>query len=153
MAALVAHGAPMFASFAFAPRRGAPDWRAVLSLDPERFTSGAASAAELAALSSCGAQLRAAALEPDARLSDAANAARFARAASLLGLAAELDAAAAADDLRDAFDKLDALRHENQRLQARAPRRAAGRIARQSQRLRGLKTGHYERGFAPPARL
>ena len=122
---MAALGAPaMFASFAFAPRRGAPDWRAVLSLDPERFASGAASAAELAALSSCGAQLRTAALEPDARLSDAANAARFARAASLLGLAAELDAAAAADDLHDAFDKLDALRHENERLQARAPARA-----------------------------
>lgn len=88
--------------------------------------SGAASAAELAALSAVGAQLRGSALEADARLSDAANAARFSRAAQLLSLASELDAAAAADDLHDAFDKLDALRAETERMQARG----AGGVAR-----------------------
>lgn len=115
-----------FASFAFPQRRGAPDWRAVLSLDPERYLAGLASAADLQALQAVGAQLRGCALEPDARLSDGANAARFSRAAQLMALAADLDAAAAAEDLHDAFDKLDALRAERDAWQARAALRHCG---------------------------
>jgi hypothetical protein len=138
MASQQAHHHHLFSSFYFAPRRGVPDWRAVLSLDPERYVSGAASAAELAALSAVGAQLRGSALEADARLSDAANAARFSRAAQLLSLASELDAAAAADDLHDAFDKLDALRAETERMQARGACGVA-RMAAFSEHAPGLE--------------
>ncbi len=115
--------ATTFASFDFVPRRGAPDWRAVSSVDPARFLRGDVAPEELAHLSQLAAHLRGCALEPDARLSDGANAARFARAAALLSLTAELDGAAAAEDLRDAYDNLDALRAENEALRVRAARR------------------------------
>jgi hypothetical protein len=108
-----------YGAFEFAPRRGAPDWRAVQSIDAERFFRGVASADELSHLSACGAHLRACALEADPRAADAANGARFRAAALVLSLAGELDAAAAADDLRDAYDKLDALRAENEALRVR----------------------------------
>lgn len=100
------------------PEEAELDWGAVLRVLPQRLLLESATEPELAELQRVGELLKHTALRDDGSAAPEEAARRFLRAAQLLQLVAQCDAANAAADLQEAYLHSDALQAELERVRS-----------------------------------